>query len=83
MVYGSSTELAVELLSAEVLEVIYGVGPEVQHIVPGESVSLLDQNHFGSQEGQLNGCAKATGATANDQTLRRKKEEDFTLRSRE
>lgn len=50
VVYGSGAELAVELLSAEVPEVLDGVRPKVENIVSGERVPLLDHYHFGSEE---------------------------------
>lgn len=51
MVNGSSTKLPIQLLSTEFLEVVYGVGPQVQYIVPGEGVPLLDHDHFGPKKG--------------------------------
>lgn len=57
MVYGSGAELAVELLSAEVPEVVDGVRPKMENVVPGERIPLLDHHHFGSEESQLYGCA--------------------------
>lgn len=57
MIDSTSTELPVELLGPEAPEVLDGEGPEVQHIVPGEGVSFLQQHHFGPQESQLDGCA--------------------------
>lgn len=50
MVYGSGAELAVELLSAEVPEVVDGVRPKMENVVPGERVPLLDHHHFGAEE---------------------------------
>lgn len=55
MIDSTGTEFPIELLGPEAPEVLDGEGPEVQHIVPGESVSLLQQHHFGSQESQLDG----------------------------
>lgn len=46
MVDSTGTELSVELLGPEAPEVLDGEGPEVQHIVPREGVSLLQQHHF-------------------------------------
>lgn len=46
---GSSTELAVEFLGTQTSKIMYGEGPEMQDIVSGEGVSLLDNDHFGSQ----------------------------------
>lgn len=74
MVYGSGAELAVELLCAEVSEVVDGVRPKMEDVVPGERVPLLDHHHFGSEKRQLDGRTQATGASADDQTLRRNEE---------
>lgn len=56
MIDSTSTEFSIELLGPEAPEVLDGEGPEVQHIVPGEGISLLQQHHFGPQESQLDGC---------------------------
>lgn len=69
MVYGSCAEFAVELFGAEAPQVVDGEGPQVQHIVAGEGIPLLYDHHLGSQERQVDGCAKATGSSPNDQTL--------------
>lgn len=69
MVYGSCTEFAIEFFGAEAPEVVDSEGPEVQHVVAGEGISLLYHHHLGSQEGQVDGCAKATGSSPNYQTL--------------
>jgi hypothetical protein len=42
----------------------------VEHVVPGESISLLQQHHLGPQEAQLDGRPQATWSRPNDQTLR-------------
>ncbi len=57
MIDSTSTEFPIKLLGPEAPEVLDSEGPEVQHIVPRESVSLLQQHHFGPQESQLDGCA--------------------------
>jgi len=56
MIDSTGAELPVELLGPEAPEVLDGEGPEVQHIVPREGVSLLQQHHFGPEETQLDGC---------------------------
>lgn len=56
MIDSTSTELSIELLGPEAPEVRDGEGPQVQHIVPGEGISLLQQHHFGSQESKLDRC---------------------------
>lgn len=65
----AGTELAVELLGSEASEVMDGKGPKMQHIVPGESVSLLNHHNLAAQQGELNGCSQATRTPSDDQTL--------------
>lgn len=69
VVDGAGAELAVELLGAEAAEVVYGERPEVEHVVAGEGVPLLDHDHLAAQQGQLDGCAQTAGPAADDQTL--------------
>lgn len=69
VVDGSSTELAVEFLGTQTSEIVYGEGPEMQDVVSGEGISLLNNNYLGSQQGQVDGCAETTGASSNDETL--------------
>lgn len=66
MINSTRTELSVELLGTEAPEVLDCKGPEVQHIVPWEGVSLLQQDHFGPQESQFDGCAQAAWSSTND-----------------
>lgn len=76
VVDGASTELAVELLGSEAPQVVNGEGPEVEHVVPGEGVSLLDHHHLTAQQGQLDGCPQTTWTPTDNQTLNRVKEEE-------
>ena len=46
MVDGAGAELAVELLGGEAAQVVDVVGPQVQHVVPGEAVALLHHHHL-------------------------------------
>lgn len=69
VVYGAGTELAVELFGSKAPEVMDGEGPEVQHIVPGEGVPLLDHHDLTAQQGQFNGRPQTTRTSADDQTL--------------
>lgn len=64
-----SAEAPVELLGSEAAEVIDGVGPQVQHVVPGEGLSLLQHHHLGPQQGQLHGCPQPTWSSPQHQTL--------------
>lgn len=72
MVQRPRAEFAVKLFGPEALEVMDGVGPEVEDVVPGEGVSFLDDHHFAAQQGQLDGCPQAAGTPPNDETLRRR-----------
>lgn len=69
MIDSTGAELSVELFGPEAPEVLDAEGPQVKHIVSGESVSLLQQHHFGSQESELDGRAQAARPRADDQTL--------------
>lgn len=71
VVYGSSTELSIKLLGSKVPEVMDSVRPKVQDVVSGKSVPLFNHHHLSAQQSQLYGSPKATGATTDDQTLRR------------
>lgn len=75
VVDGACTELSIELFGSEASEVVDGEGPEVQHIVPGEGVSLFHHHHLAAEQGQLDGRPQAAGAPADDQTLGGDKEE--------
>ena len=44
--------------------------PEMEDIVPGVSVSLLNNDHLGSQQLSLNGSSKATRSSSNDKDPR-------------
>lgn len=46
-----------------------GEGPEMEDVVPGESVPLLDHHHLTAQQGQLDGRPQAARATADNQAL--------------
>ena len=46
VVDGARAELAVELLGRESAQVVDVVGPQVQHVVPGEAVALLHHHHL-------------------------------------
>lgn len=69
MVDGPCTEFAVELFGTKAPQVMDGEWPQMQNIISGKGVPLLYHHHLGSQEGQVDGCTKATGSSPNDQTL--------------
>lgn len=76
MVNGAGAELSVELFGAEAAQVVYGERPQVEHVVAGEGVPLLDHHHLAAQQGQLDGGAQAAGSAADDQTLHRQQEDE-------
>lgn len=73
VVYGSGTKFAIKLFGAEASQVMNGVGPEVQHVIPGEGVPLLDHHHLGAHQGKLDGGAQAAGASSDDEALKKRK----------
>lgn len=74
VVNGSSTKFAIKLFGAEASQVMNGVGPKVQNVVPGEGVPLLDHHHLGAHQSELDGGAQAAGAASDDEALKRKGE---------
>lgn len=83
VVDGSSTEFAIKLLGAEASEVMDGVGPQVQHVVPGEGVPLLDHHHLGAHQSELDGGAQAAGASSDDEALTRQEGSSATWRNKQ
>lgn len=71
MVDGSGTEFAIKFLGPEASQVVNGVGPKVQHVVPGEGVSFLNHHHFGAHQSELDGGAQTAGASSDDEALER------------
>lgn len=69
MIYGPGAEFAVKLFGPEAPQILDGEGPKVQHVVPGEGVPLLDHHHFGSHQGELDGCAQAARTSSDDEAL--------------
>lgn len=69
MVYGAGTEFSMELFCAEAPQILNGERPQVEDIVAGERVSLLQQDHLGSQKGKFYSRAQATWSCSDDQTL--------------
>lgn len=66
MVDGSSAKLAIKLFGSKASQILNSERPQMKHIVPRESIPLLQQNHFGSQECQLYGCTQTTWSSSND-----------------
>lgn len=69
VVDGASAELPIELLGPEASQVVNGKWPQVQHIVPGEGLSLFQQHHPEAQEPQLHRRPQATGTCPHHHTL--------------
>lgn len=70
MVYGPGTEFAIKLFGPEASQVMNGVGPKVQHVVPREGISLLNHHHFGAHQSELDGCPQAAGTSSDDEALK-------------
>lgn len=66
MVNGSSAELAKKLLSSKCLEVGNEERPEMQNVITGETVALLDHHSLGTQQGHFYGNTKTTRTRSND-----------------
>lgn len=54
-------------------------GPEMEHVVSGEGVSLLNHHSLAAQQGQLDGCSQATRTPTDDQTLNGVKEVEVLI----
>lgn len=69
MIYGSCTKLSIKLLGSEATQVLDGERPEMEDVVPGESVSLFHEHHPRSQKTQLDSCTKPAWSCAYYQAL--------------
>lgn len=69
VVYGAGTELPIELFGSEAPKIMNGERPQVEHVVTGKRVSLLQHNHPSSHEAQLNRCPETTWPRPYDHTL--------------
>ena len=69
MIHGSGAELWVEHLYAEELEVLNDKRPEVEDVVPGEVVSLLDHDGAPAQQLRLDRSPETTGAASDNTNL--------------
>lgn len=70
VVQRAGAEFAIELLGSELSEVVNGEGPQVENVVPGERVSLLQHHHLSPQQGQLDGSPQPTWPGTQHETLR-------------
>ncbi|PWA31659.1 hypothetical protein CCH79_00006383, partial [Gambusia affinis] len=77
----TSAEFAIELFGAELSEVTDGEGPQVEDVVPGELLPLLQQHHLSSQQGQFDGRPQPTWSRAQHQTLRERTEKKNPFRN--
>lgn len=69
MIDGPCTELSIELLGSEATQILDGTRPQMEDVVPGESVPLFHQHHPRAQKTQLDSRAKPTRSCAYYQTL--------------
>ena len=83
VVQRAAAEFPIELLGSKAAQVVDGVGPQVQHVVPGERLALLQHHHLGPQKRQLYGCSQSTGARSQHQTLWERVRECVTERKRD
>lgn len=67
MVNGSRTELPVELLGSELLQVLDGEGPKMEDIVPRERLSLLNDDHLGSKQHAVYGQTQPSRTCSYDE----------------
>lgn len=74
MIQSPRAKFAVELLGSQPTQVIDGVRPEVQHVIPGERVPLLQYHHLSPQQSQLYGCPQPARPCTQHQALRRERE---------
>lgn len=70
MIQRSRAELSVELLGSQPAEITDGVGPQVEDVVPGESLPLLQHHHLSPEQGQFDGRPQPARPGAQNQTLR-------------
>lgn len=71
MIYGAGTKFSIELFCAKAPQILNSERPKVEDIVAGESISLLQQHHLGSQKAKFYSRAQATWSCSNDQTLQK------------
>lgn len=75
MIQRSRAELPVELLGSEATEVTDGVGPQVEDVVPGESLPLLQHHHLSPEQRQFDGRPQPARPGAQNQTLKKTRED--------
>lgn len=69
MIQRAGAEFSVELLGAKAAEITDGEGPQVENIVPGESLSFLQHHHLSPQQGQFDGRSQPTWPGTQHKTL--------------
>lgn len=72
MVDGSGTEFSIELFGPQSPQVMNGIGPKMEHIVPGKRVPLFNHHHFSTQQGKFNGSPQAAGTSSDDEALNKR-----------
>lgn len=73
VVDGTGAELSIEPFGSKAPQVMDGEGPQVEHVVPGEGVSFLQQHHPSSQKAQLHGAPQPAWPRPDDDALRGKR----------
>ena len=73
MINSTSAELSKELLGAKILKVRDKERPKMQHVVPGETVSFLDDDALCAEHRALDGRAETDWAGSNDENLNKEK----------
>lgn len=75
----SRAELSVELLGSEAAEITDGVGPQVEDVVPGERLPLLQHHHLSAEQGQLDGRPQPARPSAQNHTLKKNKQKTMRM----
>ena len=73
VINSTSAELSKELLGAKILKVRDKERPKMQHVVPGETVSFLDDDALCAEHRALDGRAETDWAGSNDENLNKEK----------
>jgi len=69
VIHGSGAELGEENLDSEELKVLDDKRPQVEDVIPGEVVSLLDDDGAPAQQLRLDRSPETTGAATDNANL--------------
>lgn len=67
MINRSGAEFGIKELSAEIFQILNNEWPYMKDVVAGESVAFLNDDHFGTEEGRLDGDAETARPRADHQ----------------